>query len=727
LPPDTPTAFFSYSRDDSEFALRLAEDLKAAGANVWLDQLDIAPGQRWARAVQDALNSSPRMLVILSPSSVNSTHVEDEVNFALEEHKTVIPIFYQDCKVPFQLRPFQYVDFRTDYVRGLKVMLKTLGVEQQMAASVAATAAPAESQRVASGAAEQARLEEERNRAADQARLEETRRLAAEQARVEEEHKQAAEQARLEQERRQAAEQARLEQERKQAAEQARLEQERKLAAERARLEEERKQVAERARLEEERKQVAERARLEQERKQAAEQARLEEERKQVAERARLEQERRRLSPTPIRGAVVQSPRPESASLNKNQTNTRILVLGARLIGSVTLIVVMLRWLGIRIPIWRWWPLILILWGFIVLIDHVISRRRGYRTEYRGTAAFVWLIAIVTLCVYALDLGGISESEYTFDDALEQSFPARGNLRVVCDRCALKISSSDGNTLRVVVHKRLLAHNQNEANWYNKGTRPQITVTGSTVLLNANTNGAGEHAVQGDMGIFVPRDAMVDIASKRGDVTLDDITGAAKINLDKGSVRASKVVGDLDVEGHIDSVSIDECGGAVHLGGDFFRDMRLSKIAKMVTFKSSRSDMEIASVPGEIEIATDSVRGFNIQGPARLVTTSKDIHLDDVLGDLQVETTNGGVEVSVADKLPVGKMTITAKHGDITLTLPANAGFQIEASTRKGDITSDFSAIKISNGTSQASGTVGNGASKLQIGTDTGDIRIVKK
>ena len=41
---DAPAAFFSYSRDDSEFALRLAEDLKAAGAAVWIDQLDIEPG-----------------------------------------------------------------------------------------------------------------------------------------------------------------------------------------------------------------------------------------------------------------------------------------------------------------------------------------------------------------------------------------------------------------------------------------------------------------------------------------------------------------------------------------------------------------------------------------------------------------------------------------------------------------------------------------------------------
>jgi hypothetical protein len=122
--------FVSYSRDDSDFALRLTEDLKSAGASVWLDQLDIQPGQRWARAVQDALTASPRMLVILSPSSVESTNVDDEISFALEEHKTVIPVLYRECKVPFRLRPFQYIDFRTDYSRALEVLLNNLGVKQ---------------------------------------------------------------------------------------------------------------------------------------------------------------------------------------------------------------------------------------------------------------------------------------------------------------------------------------------------------------------------------------------------------------------------------------------------------------------------------------------------------------------------------------------------------------------------------------------------------------------
>ena len=128
---ETQTAFFSYSRDDSEFAVHLAEDLKAAGENVWLDQLDIEPGTPWDREVQKALANCPRMLVILSPTSVSSDNVLDEVSFALSKQKKVIPVLYRECDIPFRLARLQYVDFRTDYARGLKALLRTMGVEQR--------------------------------------------------------------------------------------------------------------------------------------------------------------------------------------------------------------------------------------------------------------------------------------------------------------------------------------------------------------------------------------------------------------------------------------------------------------------------------------------------------------------------------------------------------------------------------------------------------------------
>ena len=63
MPREAPTAFFSYSRDDSDFVLRLAKDLKAAGVNVWIDQLDIKAGRECDNEIEAALTRSPRMLV----------------------------------------------------------------------------------------------------------------------------------------------------------------------------------------------------------------------------------------------------------------------------------------------------------------------------------------------------------------------------------------------------------------------------------------------------------------------------------------------------------------------------------------------------------------------------------------------------------------------------------------------------------------------------------------
>ena len=134
---DSSSTFLSYSRDDSGFVLKLARDLKAAGAVIWMDQLDIAPGKRWDGAIQDALASCSRLLLVLSPSSVGSTNVLDEVNFALENQKTVIPVLYLDSEVPFRLRRLQYVDLKSDYDRGLQELLRTLQASEDGHAAAA--------------------------------------------------------------------------------------------------------------------------------------------------------------------------------------------------------------------------------------------------------------------------------------------------------------------------------------------------------------------------------------------------------------------------------------------------------------------------------------------------------------------------------------------------------------------------------------------------------------
>jgi hypothetical protein len=69
------SAFLSYAHRDSEFAPKLANDLRSSGASIWIDQLDIKPGESWDPAVQQALETCPATLVILSPDAVQSDNV----------------------------------------------------------------------------------------------------------------------------------------------------------------------------------------------------------------------------------------------------------------------------------------------------------------------------------------------------------------------------------------------------------------------------------------------------------------------------------------------------------------------------------------------------------------------------------------------------------------------------------------------------------------------------
>ena len=105
------TTFISYSRVNSDFALRLAKDLKAVSADIWFDQLDIPTGARWDDEIEKALEKSEAFLIILSPESIQSQNVKDEVGYAIDAGKLILPVVIENCNVPFRLRRFQYVEF----------------------------------------------------------------------------------------------------------------------------------------------------------------------------------------------------------------------------------------------------------------------------------------------------------------------------------------------------------------------------------------------------------------------------------------------------------------------------------------------------------------------------------------------------------------------------------------------------------------------------------------
>ena len=114
-----PNAFVSYTSTDRPFAAGLAARLSARGIQVWFDQWEILPGDSIVQKVQDGIASAGFLLVILSPASVKSSWVQEEVGSILVENLAhrgaiLIPILKSDCDLPPFLRTRRYVDFRTD-------------------------------------------------------------------------------------------------------------------------------------------------------------------------------------------------------------------------------------------------------------------------------------------------------------------------------------------------------------------------------------------------------------------------------------------------------------------------------------------------------------------------------------------------------------------------------------------------------------------------------------
>jgi DUF4097 and DUF4098 domain-containing protein YvlB/uncharacterized ubiquitin-like protein YukD len=410
----------------------------------------------------------------------------------------------------------------------------------------------------------------------------------------------------------------------------------------------------------------------------------------------------------------------------------------------------------------KWWPVLVILVGVVKLIEYFQAKQEGTVASgvTFGTIVLMFFVICIGLTLSKAegtnwdavgqemgwgDWGGEhwGQNNYTYEDRLEQAFPANGTLKIVCDHGNINVNASDDNNIRVMVHKKVWAEDQGKADSVNGSSKPALEVNGTAVVLNANASSGGKTDVEDDMDIFLPKKADITLATRRGDVNIvsrdglltvshqqgtanfEDINGDVNVNGEKITVRATRIKGNLTVQGRVTELTAEDISGSATLNGDNFEEVRVSKVGKSLGFKSYRTDLEFAGLAGDFDMSSDDLRASNITGPVRLITRSKTIHLDDVTGDVRIENTNGDVDVHAAK---LGNYEVRNHHGDVTVTVPAKATFSVDARTQHGDAASDFSELKVGNDENQGevTGNVGGGGPKLTISTDGADVNIRK-
>lgn len=109
-----PSVFISYSRVDLPFVSRLAQDMRACGVDYWLDLERISAGEDWTDAVWAGLQACDLMLLVISPTSMDSREVASEWKYFLNNRKPILPLLAaQTPAIHYQLSALQYVDFHS--------------------------------------------------------------------------------------------------------------------------------------------------------------------------------------------------------------------------------------------------------------------------------------------------------------------------------------------------------------------------------------------------------------------------------------------------------------------------------------------------------------------------------------------------------------------------------------------------------------------------------------
>ena len=428
-------------------------------------------------------------------------------------------------------------------------------------------------------------------------------------------------------------------------------------------------------------------------------------------------------------------------------------------VGVIALLIETGRLSGYSVWLWysRWWPLLLIGIGLISLAEYFLDRDNPYAGR-RSAGGIVFLILLFAFLGWGShsarywvpfseqfgdngdDLFSMLGEEHDNDVQMDQAIAANGTVNVQNPRGDVTVTASTDGQMHLRAHQIVHTNSDDNAQKIFQDIKPKIESSSSGAVISVpSRNGA-----RVDLTLQVPEKSFatinaghgditveglknnVDVNDNHGDVKLDSIGGDVHARMNHGDVSAHQIDGHAFVDGHSDDVTLSEIKGQVVLDGEFFGDTHLEQVGANVHFHTSRTDLDIPRLGGDLTMDSSDLTASQVTGPVRIVTRSKNIDLSQVAGDMHIENSDG--DVNVVSAVPLGNVQIANRSGALTLTVPENASFSITASTTEDDdLSTDFPLQTSTSGDRRTlQGTVGHGGVKLELTTSHGNLELKK-
>ncbi len=411
----------------------------------------------------------------------------------------------------------------------------------------------------------------------------------------------------------------------------------------------------------------------------------------------------------------------------------------------------------------RWWPALLVGAGLVMLLEwafdqytHAGDTPLRRRSIGGGVFTLLLLLGIAGIFASGMKEGhyfgkGMSINEDNLDEFLgdkhesdqtvSQAFPGGTSLTIDNPRGDISVSgTSDDNQIHVEVHKQVYTRSDSEADNKAQQLSPKLTPNGTSLTLSLPSVEGGRadlvittpaaaattvSANHGDIHVTELK-APVSATANHGDVTVSAITGPVTTHVNNGdsTFSAHSITGPVSIEGHARDLTISDISGTVSMDGDFYGTTHLERVRGAVRFHSSRTDLRLARLDGQIEFSPGS--DFSVDqavGPIVLSTRSHNVTFERVSGDVSVTNRNGSVDITSAP--PLGNIAVENRNGSVNVNVPEQASFTVQAETTNGDAGNDFSIpVQENDNRKSFGGVVGKGGPTVRITTTQGDIAL---
>jgi DUF4097 and DUF4098 domain-containing protein YvlB len=323
--------------------------------------------------------------------------------------------------------------------------------------------------------------------------------------------------------------------------------------------------------------------------------------------------------------------------------------------------------------------------------------------------------------------------------SLNVQVPANATIDIENPRGDVSVSGGDSSAVVVETHELAFAGSDPDARKIFDNEAPHITVNGSAVTVRSAGNDHGRI----NLTVTVPKSAHVTIHDGRGDVTaaglgagvdlnvahgdthLNDITGSVAAHFSNGrhDFSAHQVNGTITSDGDCNDLTLSEVKGSITQSGEILGDVHIESVTGPVHLHTSVTDLQLASLPGDMTRDSDDLRVTEAKGTVHVTTHAKDVDLSQIYGDTTVEDRDGSISIE-----PAGPYGIDARNskGDVEVTLPPNGAGTVDGRTHNVDIVTDYGLSVSGDEDKTVTGRIGSGGPKIYLSSDNGDVRIKK-